>query len=1228
VDTGADFTSGATNDTFAAVETDAATTDTFTTGDSLVGGGGTDTLSIAVSGATTATTAGVSTTGIETVRVLNNSGVAYTLNAGLMEGLDDVVLVGGTTATTVSGLANIVDLELVNSNVDATVNVAAAAVAGDADSATVTVSGSALTAGLTVNYDGLETVNLDVAGTSGVRTATTNRSITIDSDQLETLNVTGAGNVNVTASFVGAVADAQTATFDASDADGSVSATITKGASAAVSVTMSDQDDLLDYLSPLARQATLKGGDGVDTLRLSSNVTFSPTATTAAAASGVSGFEVLRLAAGVSVDNRALTNNGSIASVVAEGTGGLTSSAALASVTQLASGTFTTTKVTDGAADALALTLAGAGVASTLAAANVEALTVTSAGTAANSLTMSAAQSADLTSLTVSGTQSMTATIGGDLLATVNASGLSGLGKSFTLDASASEADMTVTGAAVTPNTDADTANTITTGEGADTITTGSGKDVINAGDGANVVNAGDGDNTVTTGRNNDSITTGAGDDIINSGLGNDTIVSGAGDDVINADNGNDNITAGDGDDIITLGSGDDTVDAGAGADAIINTDYDDDDVIIGGAGTDTLSRTELAATLTTTQVQAIGVFMDVDIDSTRVAAPQITGVENVYIQVALDAANAEGTAATNESVDFSASSGISNLFLDINDQDLAAGAATNDQAVLTLSDVDAATIHLLDRETNDDLGELVVEGAGQASLTLRGHDFDGGTDLTVSNVDAVTITAYTPTTTAAVGDTILGDVEVDDSDRVTVSIAGVSALVTAPNLDLASLSADSAIAITLSAGSNSTLDIVGDLTSSSEALDTLTVTVSDDGTVDVGGDIIITDSEMSSATITVGVGGLFTVDNIDIEEIEAMTVSVGAAGSFTATTKIDLGGAAATITGAAGSTVTIGQFAGGTTTSPTSFTLTGRGALGDGTTTGAIDISGVTSVNVSGWTDANVNDDDTLAGADHWLVTMNGGTFTSNNAAARVTGGAEDDTITTGAGADVIDAGDGDNVVSSGAGADSITTGAGDDEINAGTGADTIAAGAGADTITITEASTARSSDTLVFASGDSDADNIDVVTGFNAIATNGDKLDFVAAGTTIVDAQTAIDMSITSVIAATDATTAIVAADVINGVLSAGGILTVTGADAAKVDTLDEWLAIAAEMVAEAEDTDGDDSVLLAFEFNGATYVAEFDHDDSADSAALTNLVQLSGVVDVVALSGTAAANTIHIV
>jgi hypothetical protein len=241
----------------------------------------------------------------------------------------------------------------------------------------------------------------------------------------------------------------------------------------------------------------------------------------------------------------------------------------------------------------------------------------------------------------------------------------------------------------------------------------------------------------------------------------------------------------------------------------------------------------------------------------------------------------------------------------------------------------------------------------------------------------------------------------------------------------------------------------------------------------------------------------------------------------------------------------------------------------------------------------------------------MNGGTFTSNNAAANVTGGAGVDTITTGAGADVIN----------GAG--------GNDVINSGTGADAITGGTGADTITITEVSTARSADTLTFASGDSTAAARDVVIGFNAIAgVTADELAFATAGTDIVAAEAATDVSIASVIAATDATTAIVAADVINGVLSAGGILTVTGADAAKVDTLNEWLAIAAAMVGAAEEGAGDNDVLLAFEFAGSTYVAEYEFDDTANTSTLLNLVQLSAVTGVVALSDTAAANTIHIV
>ena len=435
--TGLDTSSGtAGDDTFTAVETAVTNpaTDTLTTGDNLTGGGGTDTLQIAVSGTPAAgITSGIVTSGIEALKVFNNSTAVYEVDAALMSGFADIYVSGGTFKTTIDDVDTLPNLHLLSTNVDAEVSTTAAAVAGDADSAVVLSNGSAQTAGVTATYDGIEIINFNAAGATGIKTATVDRSLTLASNQLEKVVVTGSAAANITVDLTGADLETQTSELDASAAGGAITAHVTKGDSATAKVTMSAQDDWLDYNGALASTATLDGGAGSDTLELDTDLAYS-SAATAQAGAGVSNFEVLRLASGTDVDERALTGNAGITSVTAVAGGSYTKATALDSVTQLTSGTFTTTAATDGAADTLTVNLVGAGVASTLSAANVETLTLTSGGTAANTLTMSAAQSADLTSLPATGTQSLTANISGTSLATVDASGVTGVGNAFVLE--------------------------------------------------------------------------------------------------------------------------------------------------------------------------------------------------------------------------------------------------------------------------------------------------------------------------------------------------------------------------------------------------------------------------------------------------------------------------------------------------------------------------------------------------------------------------------------------------------------------------------------------------------------------------------------------------------------------------------------------------------------------------------------------------------------------------
>lgn len=1006
MDTGASFTGGTGDDTFTAQETSTATTDTLTTGDNLVGGDGTDTLSIAVSGTPAGgITSGIVTSGVEAVTVYNNSTAAYEVDAALMSGLSDVYVSGGTFKTTIDDVNSLANLHLISTNVDAELSTTAAAVIGTADAATILSNSSAQSAALTATYDGLEIINFNAAGATGIKTATVDRSLTLASADLEKVVVTGDAAANLTVNFAGAALETQSSEFDASAAGGSITAHITKGASATAAITMSAQADYLDFNGALANTITLDGGEGVDTLELDTDLAYSTAAATAGlaqAGAGVSNFEALYLATGTDIDERALTNNAGITSVIAVGAGSYTKSTALASVTQLSSGTFTTTAATDGEADELTLNLTGAGVSSTLSAANVEALTVASGGTAANTVTMSAAQSADLTSITAAGTKGLTLSISGTSLATVDAAGVTGVGSEFTLTASASTADMTVTASANRPTVSlTGTANTITTGSGDDTVTGGAYKDVITTNDGDDTVTSGDGNDNITTGRGEDTITAGDGDVTIDAGIGNDTVVVGDGDNTITLGSGDDTLTTGNGDNTITLGSGDDTVTAGSGDDVVVMSDYDDDDVIDLGTGTNVL----LADALPTTGAYAAAAdFVDISGDVT----PQLSNIDALYLQHTTATGN--DSAATKETIDFTSSTGLGALYLDIVDAD------TDDNSVYDITNFDGAQLHL--SQTSGESPDVInIDGTGQSSLTIKTYDFNAtaGTDLVVTQVDSLTVDTYETVTvsgtTSRVTDTVLGALTADGSDAVTVKTDSIaSTLGGIATLTAGAVSADSAQTLSLSAGSNTEL-VVGAVTSTSNAVNAISLVASDDGVIDLTS-IDVSGSDLATLTVTAGIGATIDADgsaaNIGItaDTIEAATITLDAASS----SAFDLlYGGSTTIAMTTGSTLDLEDIGVASTTSST--TITGRGTLN-----GGLDLLGDVTFNFSGFTSTGgaliIDADDD--GDDKSIVG-------NDEANIYLAGGAGDNSITSGAGADGIAIGTGDNTVRSGLGSDKV---------------------------------------------------------------------------------------------------------------------------------------------------------------------------------------------------------------
>lgn len=103
--------------------------------------------------------------------------------------------------------------------------------------------------------------------------------------------------------------------------------------------------------------------------------------------------------------------------------------------------------------------------------------------------------------------------------------------------------------------------DTLDGGAEADTLIGGAGDDTLDGGAGADMLDGGDG---------NDRLSGGDGDDILMGGTGVDTLNGGAGVDLLDGGAGSDTINAGAGNDWISTGANDDTVDGGEGDDVVV----------------------------------------------------------------------------------------------------------------------------------------------------------------------------------------------------------------------------------------------------------------------------------------------------------------------------------------------------------------------------------------------------------------------------------------------------------------------------------------------------------------------------------------------------------------------------------------------------------------------------------------------------------------------------------
>ena len=550
--TGVDnFTGGTGVDTFNAGNAgNTAANQTFNSTDVLDGAAGEDTLNVTIGAATTYQMNNVSN--IETVDATFTQ--AGTLSLLGSSGVTSLNANGSTAAASFSNIGSTsVALATTSTDQSATFGFAAAAVAGAADTATLTLNGQ--TAG-TNTIAGVETLNIVSSGAANSLTALTAAAastLNISGDQ--TLNL-GAANTVATTVNAAELTAALTLNTDVNGnttvTGGSANDTITVSNTNnnVDSITGGDGDDTIIFVGGFANTDTVAGGNGRDELRLDdADATNYTTPTTRL----VSGIEQLQITGDLAASLTTATIQAGIEEVVFNdgiNTGlTLTLDAGTRTVefeAAIGSNGETFTIADTGTAIDDSLTLQNGGAATDVFTNNdfvingFENVTIDNSGTGVattqniDNFTINA-DTGGTTSLTVTGSNAMT--FEAITAATIDFTGVT----------AASTGSTIVMGAAAVGVT------TITGSEGNDTL----------LGDASSTIYGKGGIDQITGGTGNDVIEGGAGNDILNSSTGTDSVKGNDGNDVF-AFSG-DHVSAGD------------TYDGGDGIDAIaFNADMTD----------------------------------------------------------------------------------------------------------------------------------------------------------------------------------------------------------------------------------------------------------------------------------------------------------------------------------------------------------------------------------------------------------------------------------------------------------------------------------------------------------------------------------------------------------------------------------------------------------------------------------------------------------------------------
>lgn len=567
------------------------------------------------------------------------------------------------------------------------------------------------------------------------------------------------------------------------------------------------------------------------------------------------------------------------------------------------------------------------------------------------------------------------------------------------------------------------------------------------------------------------------------------------------------------------------------------------------------------------------------------------------------------------------------------------AGAGTDTLVIAAATDVDSATkgavykgVDIVRTANNQDMSVFTA-------TTVTAIQMEAATSKTLSNVTAAQAAALTVRGDQTTAFTVTLANAAGTADVVNMTLSNNTATAAVPaDVDVAGLSVIGVETLNItSSGGDVALTggtQVNSLTFAANGADKLTaITVSGASALDLNlGNtdkaVTVTSTQTGSAALKVAgnvVKGSSITTTANVDDITVTAQAAGVAGDFI-TYNAGAGNDAISATAAALNNVS-NSFASvkieggeGTDTltfSETALTLvdanfqyvTGVERIANSTT-------GTLSISTGGFFDTNFKGTgatfvlgETTTGA---ARTLDASSFTgkatvtvSNNGAANIS------TVKTGAGDDVITLTQG-TTSNTGTDVHVIQSGQGNDTIVAKNSLVSVTGGRGADVIDIADAT--NDSDVIVVAAGDSTAAGRDKVTGFQAVATTGDKLDL--AGTfSLQAAVTAADGTDSGVVKSHSITSGgIITFDDINAYDTALVINSSNLADALAYAIAN--FTTAGKTVGFAYDSDNNGS-------NDATIVFQADAD-----AASNTVVELVGVTGVTTLAATAGANTVVII